>query len=282
MRSISTGFVRHIAKRLGDDGQVVLLVVGQRVLAFAPLHDADIIAKPHDRRPDGVAGIIRRAACDPIMVEAEGVAHFMGTGFAHVFGIATSEIICEDETRCINVPGKRANVSDAARRTAQPVRAAAADDDPFAKGQIGTAGHDQRIHARIFSGHIHIKRGIVLRNLLPDQLDVGKFLIAERGGVPVNVIGRRDDIGSGSVGSVPRCSRGRMAMEIEIDFLGRSRPAVEQEGLCERVGWRARRRRTVCRCSCGWWNQSRASIVKTRSPVGPNVLVTIGQLREVG
>ena len=71
-------------------------------------------------------------------------------------------------------------------------------------------------------------------------------------------------------------------MEIEIDFLGRSRPAVKQEGLCERVGWRARGRSAVRRRRRGRRNQSRAGIVKTRFSVRTDVLVSIGQLREVG
>src|SRR5205823_5487855 len=136
----------------------------------------------------GVFGgqVAGRIVC-PLVLEAEGVAGFVGGGFGDIFRVAVGEHLGKDEGDVGGGVGEGADVRDAARLRAEP-RTVAADDDfeGLAVVEIaGVGGGDVDVEGRIFFG-----------DAIEDLADAGQFGIGESRRIAVGVVGGR---GAGTV-----------------------------------------------------------------------------------
>jgi hypothetical protein len=93
--------VRSIIEIAGDDREVVFVVVGVVILAFAPLGDAPVVAGAHDRRPTGGAAAVtpviflsRRGA---VVGQADRVAGFVRATLGHVLHAVGTEVLRENQ-----------------------------------------------------------------------------------------------------------------------------------------------------------------------------------------
>ena len=127
-----------VAADSGDDGGVVLKIVGQTILAFAPLDHIHIITNAHDGSPISMALIIRGAIGLAIVTEIEGVSGLVAGGLGGVFGIAVAELGGEDEAWGIGIPREGIQISHPAGTGAIPIVAATANAD--ADSELGIGG----------------------------------------------------------------------------------------------------------------------------------------------
>ena len=225
----------------GDQGDLVLGVVGERIIAASPLDNVLVVADPHDRGPVGMPAVVLDAGGLSGVVEAEGVADLMRGGLGDV-AAAIAQLLREYKGGDIVDGGgrgddatERAHVGDPARGGAEPLGTGTADDATHPMGGVRGGGAAELLHARVFRRDVHIPGGVVLRDATPDVLDDRTLGVGERRRVAIGVESRGHDRGARGIRVIPRGAGRRVAVEVQVDHLGRARARVEQEGVGQRL-----------------------------------------------
>ena len=222
-----------------DAGQVVLLVVGSRILAPRPLGDrpGGIDAASHDRRPDAVAVVVARG-CRAVVQQPERVARLVRHRLGNGLGRPATGARGEHERRAVLGFVERIEQGDSERAGTHPVRRA--DHHALAVRGIARPSLAQAVVAGISRRDVDVEREVVLGDALPHLEDQRLLRCREaRGAVDVERRGcddrRRTDGG-------PRSVDRHVAVEVEIDDTGRGRLRLEREHVDVQRCRRERRR----------------------------------------
>jgi hypothetical protein len=122
-----------------------------------------------------------------------------------------------------------ADVGDAATAAGRLVPGVRVDQDARPVLLVGRVRPVDRVLRRLLSGDVDIEGGVVLRDPRPDFVDYVLFGGAEARRVPVGVV-RRDVDRVDRLVRVPRRTGDAVAVEVEVDDLGRAGFAVQLEG----------------------------------------------------
>ena len=218
---------RRPAIAVGDDRQVVLEVVGARILATRPLaHRSGRIDRPaHDRRPCAVAVVVVGAGRPAIVAQPERVAGLVRCRFAHRLGRLLVADVGEHIRRMVSVGAEHAQQRDADHAGTCEVRWG--HHDALSVRRIGGRRPADAFQARFTGGDVDVERPIVLRHALPHLVDQRLLRGGEGAGDAVDV--ERGGIDDGMAHAAPRWVHGRVPVEIEVEDAARGRTRVQVE-----------------------------------------------------
>mmetsp|Transcript_54717 Transcript_54717/g.114365 ORF Transcript_54717/g.114365 Transcript_54717/m.114365 type:complete len:267 (-) Transcript_54717:94-894(-) len=226
------GVVGAVCNPGGDDGEVVLEVVGAGVLALAPLHEALVVAHAHDGRPAGLAGALARVVADgggAVVAQAEGVPRLVARRLGDVLD-AVAEHVREDEAGLV-VAAHGAVDADVGEAAAAAPDGPDAGRDEHAQAvlQVGARRAEEEVFvaADVLGRHVDVEGRVVLRDARPDLLDVALLRRREAVGGPVPVARRGVDCGV--CGVIPGSASQDVAVEVQVEHLGRAWAAVKLE-----------------------------------------------------
>ena len=221
-----------------NDLQIILLLIGIGIFALTPLGDILVIAATHNRCPGNITVAMSQvifvalARCS-VMGQTQIMAKFMAAGFRIVGGVSITQVV--EINQCRRITGvivEDIEYPQVGHTTSAYCWHSSTVCIPVLGKQYSSRGPVER--SRLFRGHINVEWRQVFGDTMPDFPDSRPLCGTESGAVAILVIG----LGNQRISHIIPCSAGYgMPVKIQVDHVGRTGPAMQQESIFRCYGF---------------------------------------------